>query len=72
VNAAIQDAKRYDEEGMIDPLTSLRQQKIFIWTGILDEYLSPGIKIKNNCFLKFMSLQSKLVIVCLLRNRCSK
>ena len=39
VNSAIGDARRYESEGLVDPLSSLDKQKVFIWTGSLDEYL---------------------------------
>lgn len=42
VKYAIQDAKNYELKGVIDLLSSLKNQKVFIWTGYQDEYLSSS------------------------------
>lgn len=42
IRLAIWDAKKYEGLGLIDPLRNLNNQRVFIWTGELDEYVPPG------------------------------
>ncbi len=46
-NISVADAQNYERLKLIDSLKNLETQRIWIWTGDLDEYVPSG-KIKLN------------------------
>jgi len=37
VSSSISDAVTYEAKGLIDPLSNLKNQKVFFWLGVMDE-----------------------------------
>ncbi|CAG7723667.1 unnamed protein product [Allacma fusca] len=50
VESSVADARSYEENQLIDPLENLKRQRVFIWTGALDEYIPLELAKQNKDF----------------------
>jgi hypothetical protein len=62
---AVGDARRYEGKGLIDSLSNLSQQRLFVWIGTQDEFIPTGQNIsKLYLFLKtdFRNLKKNYLV----------